>query len=244
MTQPVPPASDEASLQFDRAEFTEAPPATKCTVCQRAIKSVYYEVNQRLLCPACREEVEASMRGGSKSKRFLKAAVFGFGAAIAGALVYWVVSLTGYNIGLIAILVGWMVGTAVFKGSESRGGWFYQALAVGLTYFAVAASLAPDVYKEITTQPPAEEVEVGTPAEDAVEASPATNVVLAGVISVAAPVLVGINSPISGLIYGFALFEAWRRTKRTELNIAGPFKLAEAPAEGEAAPAEQEQSVG
>ncbi|MBN9681720.1 MULTISPECIES: hypothetical protein [unclassified Corallococcus] len=244
MTQPVPPpASDEASLQFDRAEFTEAPSAPKCSFCQRAIKSVYYDLNTRLLCPECREQVEAAMTGGSKSKRALKAAVFGFGAAIAGALVYWVVSLTGYNIGLIAILVGWMVGTAVFKGSESRGGWFYQALAVGLTYFAVAASLAPDVYKELTTQPPAE-VAADAPAGEAVESSPAANVVLAGVISVAAPVLVGINSPISGLIYGFALFEAWRRTKRTELNIAGPFKLAEAPAEGEAAPAEQERSVG
>ncbi|WP_375742544.1 hypothetical protein NR800_26460 [Corallococcus interemptor] len=244
MTQPVPPpASDEASLQFDRAEFTEAPSAPKCSFCQRAIKSVYYDLNTRLLCPECREQVEAELTGGSKSKRALKAAVFGFGAAIAGALVYWVVGLTGYNIGLIAILVGWMVGTAVFKGSESRGGWFYQALAVGLTYFAVAASLAPDVYKELTTQPPAE-VAADAPAGEAVESSPAANVVLAGVISVAAPVLVGINSPISGLIYGFALFEAWRRTKRTELSIAGPFKLAEAPAEGEAAPAEQERSVG
>ncbi|NOK18217.1 hypothetical protein [Corallococcus carmarthensis] len=244
MTQPVPPPSaDAAPLQFDRAEFTEAPPVTKCTVCQRAIQSVYFEVNQRLLCPDCREQVEAAMTGGSKSKRFLTASVFGFGAAVAGALVYWVVSLTGYNIGLIAIVVGWMVGTAVFKGSESRGGGVYQALAVLLTYFAVAGSLAPDVYKELTTQPPAE-VAAGTPAEEAVEPSAAGNVVLAGVISVAAPVLVGINSPMSGLIYGFALFEAWRRTKRTALNIAGPFKLQEAPAEGEAAPAEPERSVG
>ncbi|NOK12361.1 hypothetical protein [Corallococcus exercitus] len=238
MTQPVsPPASDEASLQFDRAEFTEAPAATKCSFCQRAIRSVYFEANQRLLCPECREQVEAAMTGGSKSKRFLTAAVFGFGAAIAGALVYWVVGLTGYNIGLIAILVGWMVGTAVFKGSESRGGWVYQVLAVGLTYFAVAGSLAPDVYKEIAAPPPAEAAAAEPP-------SPERNLFVAGVVTVAAPVLVGINSPISGLIYGFALFEAWRRTKRTELNIAGPFKLQEAPAEGEAAPAEQERSVG
>ncbi|GMT97625.1 hypothetical protein KH5H1_17440 [Corallococcus caeni] len=242
MTQPVPPpASEEASLQFDRAEFTEAPSATKCSFCQRAIRSVYFEANQRLLCPECREQVESAMTGGSKSKRFVMASVFGFGAAIAGALVYWVVGLTGYNIGLIAILVGWMVGTAVFKGSESRGGWVYQALAVGLTYFAVAGSLAPDVYKEIEAPPPAE-------AEAAVDAaeppSPGRNLVVAGVVTVAAPVLVGINSPISGLIYGFALFEAWRRTKRTVLNIAGPFKLQEAPAQGEAAPAEQEQAVG
>ncbi|TSC24035.1 hypothetical protein [Corallococcus sp. Z5C101001] len=247
MTSPVPPsASDAAPLQFDQAEFTEAPPVTKCTVCQRVIKSLYYEVNQRLLCPSCREDVLASLEGGSKLKRFMKASVFGFGAALAGALVYYLVSLSGYNIGLIAILVGWMVGTAVFKGSESRGGRFYQLLAVVLTYFAVAASLAPDVYKEVSEQPVAE-AGAESPAEDDEPPSQAVKVVLAGVISVAAPVLVGVNSPISGLIYGFALFEAWRRTRRTELNIAGPFKLADAsgaPASEDAAPVPEERTVG
>ncbi|RKH41956.1 hypothetical protein D7X55_17875 [Corallococcus sp. AB049A] len=252
MTQPVPPpASDEASLQFDRAEFTEAPPATKCTVCQCAIQSVYYEVNQRLLCPACREEVEEAMKGGSKSKRALTASMYGFGAGIAGAIVYWVVSLTGYNIGLIAILVGWMVGTAVFKGSESRGGRGYQALAVLLTYLAVGASLSPDLYKAMKERSDFQTFHAASHSLDSEPVEPPDEVAQAVaavattvVLTPALPVLVGIEQPMSGLIYGFALFEAWRRTKRAELNIAGPFKLAEAPAEGEAAPAEQERSVG
>ncbi|RKG65274.1 hypothetical protein D7V80_23815 [Corallococcus sp. CA054B] len=252
MTQPVPPPSDDAApLQFDRAEFTEAPAATKCTVCQCAIRSVYYEVNQRLLCPACREEVEASLKGGSKSKRFLTASMFGIGAAIAGALVYWVVSLTGYNIGLIAIAVGWMVGTAVFKGTESRGGRGYQVLAVALTYLSVAASLSPELFKvmkerEDFTAFHASSHSLGSgqvePPDEVTQTLAA--VVGTAVLTPALPVLVGIEHPMSGLIYGFALFEAWRRNRKAELNIAGPFKLLEAPAEGEAAPAEQERSVG
>ncbi|WP_223639893.1 hypothetical protein [Corallococcus sp. EGB] len=244
MTQPVPPPSDDAApLQFDRAEFTEAPPAPKCSLCQRAIKSVYYDLNARLLCPDCRENVEAAMTGGSKVKRFLKASVFGFGAAIAGALVYWVVSLSGYNIGLVAILVGWMVGTAVFKGSEGRGGRGYQSLAVVLTYLSVAASLAPDVYKAVSApSSQAEEPADAEPVDEGVQKFAA--LVGTVVVTPAAPVFVALDSPMSGLIYGFALFEAWRRTKRTELNIGGPYKLQEAPAEGEAAPAGQEQAVG
>ncbi|MCY1036807.1 hypothetical protein OV207_35550 [Corallococcus sp. BB11-1] len=244
MTTPVsPPASTDAPLQFDRAEFTEPPPAPRCTACERAITRTYFEVNSHLLCPECRDTVEASMTGGSKSKRFLQAAVFGIGAGIAGAAVYYGVSLTGYNIGLIAVLVGWMVGTAVFKGSDGRGGAGYQVLAILLTYLSVAGSLAPDVYKELTAQPV--EAVAGEAPMEGESLSPEGNVVLAGVISVAAPVLVGINSPLSGLIYCFALYEAWRRNKRAELNIAGPFRLAEpSSASEDAAPERQEQSVG
>ncbi|RKH03153.1 hypothetical protein D7V97_26950 [Corallococcus sp. CA053C] len=258
MTDPVsPPASDATPLQFDQADYTEPPPAPRCTACERSIASTYFEVNGHLLCPSCRESVEASLTGGSKSKRFLMASVFGFGAAIAGALVYFLVSLTGYNIGLIAVLVGWMVGTAVFKGSDGRGGWFYQLVAVVLTYLSVAASLAPDVYKGFQAQygesapaaaptggstPEAPAAPPDTEEAAATPPSPRAAVVITAMISVAAPVLVGIDSPLSGLIYGFALYEAWRRNKKAVLNIAGPFKLADA--SGAEAPAEQERSVG
>lgn len=256
MTDPVsPPASSDAAapLQFDQADYTEPPPAPRCTACERPIASVYYEVNSHLLCPSCRESVEASLTGGSKSKRFLKAGLFGFGAAAAGALVYFLVSLTGYNIGLIAVLVGWMVGSAVFKGSEGRGGWFYQLVAVVLTYLSVAASLAPEVYKGFQAQY-GESVQAAAPTGEAVAEAPGATpdaevpntpeaaVVITAMISVAAPVLVGIDSPLSGLIYGFALYEAWRRNKKAVLNIAGPFKLADA--SGAEAPVEQERSVG
>ncbi len=59
--------------------------------------------------------------------------------------------------------------------------------------------------------------------------------------SLMAPVLVGMDSIMSLLIYGFALWEAWRRTARAEVKIDGPFELAPAAA---AEPASREQSVG
>ena len=47
---------------------------------------------------------------------------------------------TGYEIGLVAIVVGLLVGGAVRKGSGARGGWFYQLMAVALTYAAISGS--------------------------------------------------------------------------------------------------------
>lgn len=231
MTDPASPAApSDAPLQFERAEFTEPRAAAQCTSCQRAITDTYFEVNGHLLCPSCREQVEASLTGGSKSGRFFRALGLGAGAAAAGALLYFGVSAaTGYNLGLIAVAVGWLVGAAVRKGSDGRGGAFYQLLAVGLTYLSICASLAPDLYEGLSTPPAAEAVAEGEPAEESSslhEASVAVRVIVAGIASLAAPVLVGFESPISLLIYGFALWEAWRRNTRPVLKIDGPFQLA------------------
>jgi hypothetical protein len=52
----------------------------------------------------------------------------------------------------------------------------------------------------------------------------------------AIPVLIAVQSPISGLIFGFALWEAWKINRRAELVFRGPFDLgaalADAPALG------------
>lgn len=270
MTDPVSPAApSDAPLQFERAEFSEPSAAPQCKACQRSITDAYFEVNGHLLCPSCRDAVAASLTGGSKMGRFFRASLFGVGAAAAGALLYFAVSsATGYNIGLIAVAVGWMVGSAVRKGSDGRGGRFYQFLAVLLTYLSISASLAPDVYEGMSA-PSAEEAPAPAaqapaqaapeviqasattadtapeaaeaPAGDSPELSVTVRVILAAILSLGAPVLVGFNSPISLLIYGFALWEAWRRNTRAVLNIAGPFQLAPAAAQEGAS---GESSVG
>ena len=67
-------------------------------------------------------------------------------AGLAGAALWYAVRrTTGFEIGLIAIVVGLMVGVAVRKGSKGRGGWFYQTLAVVLTYGCICAQYMPDI---------------------------------------------------------------------------------------------------
>ncbi len=133
-------ADDEgAELQFDQAEMTTpASSGPSCDACKRPITDAYYEINRKILCSSCRQRIEASFQGGSGLARFLKASLFGFGAALVGAAIYYgIARVSGLNIGLVAILVGFMIGGAVRKGTGNRGGMLYQFLALFLTYFAI-----------------------------------------------------------------------------------------------------------
>jgi hypothetical protein len=78
--------------------------------------------------------------------RFLNALGGGVAGAILGAIVYYIVrAATGYEIGIIAIAVGWLAGKGVRWGSGGRGGPRYQALAIVLTYLGIASTQVPAV---------------------------------------------------------------------------------------------------
>ncbi|MBI1354650.1 MAG: hypothetical protein GC160_09910 [Acidobacteria bacterium] len=144
-TPPEPPAP----LAFDRPAFhQQAAPEFACALCGAGLTGQYYQANGAPVCSDCRwkAEHESGPPQAGRVGRFGKAALYGLGAAAAGTLVYFLVLWgTGYEIGLIAILVGWMVGKAVFSGSGGVGGRAYQLLAMGLTYVSICASYAPMV---------------------------------------------------------------------------------------------------
>ena len=157
------PASRDESLQFDIAEpsgpgadTSLSPDATlglTCTGCSSAITSSYYEVNGAVVCARCRGALDAPV-SGSRGSRLLKASALGFGAAIVGAALYFAIAaITGYEIGLVAIAVGFLVGTAVRKGSGGRGGRAYQVIAVTFTYFAIVSTYIPLAVKEFRSNP-------------------------------------------------------------------------------------------
>jgi hypothetical protein len=153
--------AERQPLQFDTAEPVGGNGATArslaCTACNADISTSYYEVNGAIVCISCRAKLRAQLAGGgSGSARFAKALGFGLLAAAAGsALYYGILALTGYEIGLVAIAVGFIVGRAVNRGSQGRGGRSYQVLAVGLTYFAIVTTYIPFIVKAIRENPPA-----------------------------------------------------------------------------------------
>jgi hypothetical protein len=132
-------------LQFDHAEFhAAAPTAVTCGFCRRPIDDQYYQINTAVVCDGCRQAVETAFGRGPGLFGFLKASVFGFLAAAAGAaIIYAVAAIAHISAGIISIFVGFLVGKAVRKGSGLRGGLPYQLLAVFLTYSAVAWSSLP-----------------------------------------------------------------------------------------------------
>src|SRR2546430_6888518 len=88
---------------------------------------------------------------GTSGARFAKAVGLGLLAAAAGAGIYYAVAAaTGSEYAIVAIVVGLLVGTAVRKGSNRRGGWRYQALAMSLTYSAIVVTYIPQIFKAVT----------------------------------------------------------------------------------------------
>ncbi len=120
------------------------PTPDNCAQCGREIHETFYLAKDRPICNGCHTEVMNHVTGGSPMTRFLRALVFGLLGAGAGAALYFIIlATTGYEIGLVAILVGFIVGKAVHAGSRARGGAGYQTLAVALTYGAIVVTYIP-----------------------------------------------------------------------------------------------------
>ncbi len=230
------PGDSTTDLQFDRAEYESAPGGLVCAACQQEIAQTYYEANGRTLCERCRYGVAAFMSSTPGVEGFFKAAAAGAGAAAAGAIVYYLVLVATNRIfGLIAVLVGYMVGRAVRWGTGNRGGWRYQALAMVLTYVAVVSAYAPLLFKgmaEAGRQPSAQAATASpgqatsAPQEETPRRQgPGATVVglgLIGAVLLASPFLGGFD-PIGWAIIAFGLYEAWRLNRRVSFEISGPF---------------------
>ncbi|PYQ49021.1 MAG: hypothetical protein DMF78_19545 [Acidobacteria bacterium] len=183
-------ADQEKPLRFDQAQFaTEAAAALGCAACGKPLRDSYYEVNGKTACERCQTEVQLGRSEGSAPGRFLRASVFGLGAGAVGAAIWYAVrAATGYEVGLIAIVVGVMVGGAVRKGSRGRGGWAYQGLAMFLTYASIVSTYVPEVTKGVLAgiNTSKEHAKAGAPASG--PAKPTQAAVVAAPASAPAPV--------------------------------------------------------
>ncbi len=246
----------KGDLQFDRADFEGAATAnTICSACNQTISSVYFAVNGSVLCESCKTNLDLTANQGTSLGRFLRAAVYGAGAGAVGSGIWYAVRAgTGYEVGLIAVAVGFMVGAAVRKGSNGRGGWRYQALAMFLTYASIVSSYVPDIVTEIGKmgQSKPDHAGVGgsaatpsaspapTPQEvtvvDAGEAPDQAGsgggllllvlqlVFLVGLVF-AAPFLGGFENIMGIVIIGIGVYEAWKLNKTQMFAMTGPHKV-------------------
>jgi hypothetical protein len=242
-----------AGLQFDTAEPTEgAVSDVRCAACGDALAS-YFEVNGAVACGRCKEKAVAAA-GGSHVPTLLKATGLGLVAAAAGsALYYGVAVLTGYEIGFLSIAVGLLVGFAVRKGSRARGGWRYQAVAVFLTYLAIASTYVPRVLDTMEAQQggavtpaggapaapqdgaapePAASANAPTPPpapEPAVQDATFGDFLLAmGMLlafTLALPFLAGFENVMGLVIIAIGLYEAWKVNRIPALSVTGPYTV-------------------
>ena len=224
----------------------EDPPldTASCANCHAVIERTYFRANAHVVCPKCRVGLATPPKEGG-ALRFWRAFGLGLGAGVIGGGIWYAVSATtGYQIGFIGIIVGLLVGGAVRKGSNARGGWGYQILAMVLTYLTISATYVPGIIDEYdkaaSGQLPAP-AQDSAPAMRTVGSAPGTPppaarplhaprgfiIFLAILFSVAAPFFSGIMGLV---IVGIALYEAWKINKRATFAFAGPFALGPPPA--------------
>jgi hypothetical protein len=232
-----PPSPHE--LQFQHAEpiadaTSSEGSAPACVVCKQPVDGSYYQAQgQQVVCPLCAERIRAGQQA-APTLSLMRAALYGGGAALAGCALYALVAIVLHvEIGLIAILVGWMVGKAIRHASYGRGGRPQQILAVVLTYFAITTSYIPvilyqDARVRQTRNAPASS---SAPAEARPRRSFGAVVLLLLVLTAVAPFLSltsGVSAWISLFIIFIGLQYAWKLTARREIVLTGPYQ-AEAP---------------
>jgi hypothetical protein len=249
----IPVGKEE--LQFDRviteSTSSAAPsqPAVICAACRTSIQTVYHHINGKVFCSRCRTAVESAAKTPRGLVPLMTAGLFGLGAGAVGAAIYYaVIAFAHLEIGLVAILIGYMVGYAVRKGARGHGGLRFQVMAVALTYASIALAYTPIAVNRAVADPGARNFSSSATTNDSAASAPdrrralTTNpggvrlllrfaLLLAFVAAL--PVLVVVGSFPSGLISAFIMFigmkQAWRMTGAPQLEILGPFRVGAAP---------------
>jgi hypothetical protein len=231
-------------LQFDRV-VPDSPTAllhdriaAVCVACGTAIETEYYQINGHVACASCRSRAEASAETPAGIRPLVTAGLCGLGAGIVGAIIYYaVMALLNLEIGIVAILIGYMVGYAVRKGARGRGGRRFQILAVALTYASIAMAYAPIAVKgaldessaKASTAVAASSASATTTRADEKDGSLLFALAAISLFVAALPILVIFGSlpgsVISGLIIFFGMTQAWRMTGTPSLQIFGPYRV-------------------
>ncbi len=244
MSSPAPAPQGEGplsgDLQFDRAEPLPVPGnGPQCVSCKQYISKTYYHAQGHTVCETCAQRIQAGQQKPPVTS-LGRAILYGAGAGLAGCTLYALVAiLTGLEIGLIAILVGVMVGKAVRHGSNGLGGRPQQILAVLLTYFAITTSYIPVFVYHAIKDPSVLQQSKSTSVNDAPavsEKKPAMSagaaIIMITLLAAAAPFL-ELSGGVSGLITLFIIYiglqRAWKLTARSNILIMGPYEV-ESPA--------------
>jgi hypothetical protein len=213
-----------SALSFERAEFEgPASSALACGFCKQAISSQYWQINSRTACARCRTRLQRELDGAFSRAHFLGALQYGALAAAAGSVAWIVISkVTGYEIGIVAIGIGYLVGKAVRKGAGGFGGTRYQVLAMVLTYSAIALASLPAIFEALRESPKHAAAAAAAPA--GILALIAAWAFVLGV-ALASPFLGGAQNFMGLIIIGIGLYEAWKLTRAVPVQVLGPFAI-------------------
>jgi hypothetical protein len=133
----------------DPSSSTTTPAATRCGRCQVSLsESDRVPAGDRVFCRTCYDILKLQLRSGvaamSEGINYPLAAVGALLGGIVGALAWWGVTvLTKMGFGLLAVVIGLLVGhgTLRFAGGKRSAGLQVLSVAVGTLSFLVAVYL-------------------------------------------------------------------------------------------------------
>jgi hypothetical protein len=245
---PNTPLQFETAISTVPADAGSNEPGVTCVACQRTILDKYFDVNTQSVCESCRNEIAQHAETPQGWAVLARACLFGLVAAILGAVCYYaVIAITDFEIGIVAIAIGYMVGYGIRLGTRGRGGRRFQVIAVVLTYWAVGLAYTPLLFSAVSKQDATQQASTNTTAPvdapnapDAADAADGPDehgllfalAVLLG-ISLTLPVLSVVGSLPGGLIsaaiIAFGMHQAWRMTAVPQLVITGPYRIGAGP---------------
>ncbi len=240
--------SQHPTPQFGKAEYGTEPASNRCHYCQQPIAGTYYRVNDTISCPSCVASARSG-RAADSHPAFVRALALGIGAAVLGMIAYAAIGIMtqGWVISIMSVGVGWLVGTAMMKGSNGVGGRRYQIAAALLTYAAVSTASVPmwihfanqrkeqvqSQQQQLQEEQRQLENESGQqhppqPAQPPMNlAAVATWLARVALLGLASPFLRLANSPGWGamglLILFYGIRYAWQITAGQPFHIFGPF---------------------
>jgi hypothetical protein len=250
-----PPANP--TPQFATAEYAGS--GDVCKSCNQPFSGAYYRINGSLACERCTTQLQTQIPKDNHAA-FVRALMFGVGAAILGLIGYAAFSIiTGIRIGYISLAVGWLIGKAMRTASKGVGGLRYQIAAAVFTYAAVSMAAIPVYFsqasKERATRPPQVKTAPANPGASAGDSQADDSPSSSGTATPAAEpkprmnpfvaigmlVLLGLASPflelqdlfhgVIGIIILFVGIRfAWQQTGAPKIDIVGPFQASRAPA--------------
>jgi hypothetical protein len=233
-------------MQFDRVEPAHPSDLGACAACRRPLVESYYLAGPQKICSACRDQIRNHLTGGAEGPRVAKAIIFGLLIAVVGGAAWASITIKtegGYR-GFLAIILGYLVGIGVRKGSEGRGGRGYQVLAVLLTYLSLVVGYSGVMFharakdpskfsasgpKTVELKPVESETLAAPPAPRPTAGGCIVGVLFLLGICVASPVVDVIHNPLLILLLGIALWEGWRMNRGTVIELKGPFHLGNSP---------------
>ena len=188
--------ADEAGRSSVPPQLASIAAGTPCSSCRTEIKSHYFVANGHVVCDECRARLQGSTSA---------ALGLGIAAGLASVALYYVAYLVWRaNFVLVAVIAGVLIGLAVRRGAKGSRLQRYRWLSIGLTYLCVVSTYAPALMEMPGVHGP-------LPA-------------IGRALYLPFLMLISMKNPVTLIMLGFGLHEAWKLSAPHVVNVDGPFK--------------------